>query len=221
MDLNNAAIIVFQLAVLLFSIMIHEVSHGAVALYLGDDTAKRLGRLTLNPIKHLDPFGSIILPLLLSIPLFFGGSSVIVGWAKPVPYNPYNLKNPKKGAAIIGAAGPASNLILATVFALMLHLPLTFGIGGEMLILAFSLIVLLNLLLAIFNLVPIPPLDGSKILFALLPNSWSNIQRTLEVHGFLLIILFILFGLPLLRTVVFFIFGLLLFLTGAPPNLPL
>lgn len=214
MDPNTVVLIVFQLVILLFSIMIHEISHGAVALYLGDDTAKRLGRLTLNPVKHIDPFGSVILPLILAIPLFFGMPSVIVGWAKPVPYNPFNLKNPKKGAALIGAAGPLSNILLAIVFTLALHLPVSFGIGGQTLILAFSLIILLNLLLAVFNLLPIPPLDGSKLLFALLPESWTGVQRALEINGLFLLLLFIIFGLPLLRLVVFVVFGLLLGLAG-------
>lgn len=219
MEISGAPIIIFQLAVLLFSIMIHEVAHGAVALYLGDDTAKRLGRLTLNPLKHIDPFGSVILPLILAIPLFFGGSSIIVGWAKPVPYNPYNLKNPKKGAALIGAAGPISNLIIAVTFALLLHIPL--AINNEPLTLAFSLIVLLNILLAIFNLVPIPPLDGSKVLFALLPASYERVQRILEVNGLLLLLAFILFGLPLLRGIVFLFFNLLLLIVGIGLDSPL
>ncbi|MFH1759130.1 MAG: site-2 protease family protein [Patescibacteria group bacterium] len=216
-----ATLLIFQLIVLLFSIMIHEISHGAVALYLGDDTAKRLGRLTLNPLKHLDPFGSIIVPLILAIPILLGGSSIIIGWAKPVPYNPYNLADPKKGAAIIGAAGPISNIFLATVFALLLHLPVTFGIGGEMLMTAFSIIVLLNILLAVFNLVPFPPLDGSKILFAFLPHSAAHIQATLERYGFFFIIFFILFLLPVLQAVVFFVFNILLLLVGIGPNLPI
>ncbi len=219
MEVNTTALIIFQLAVLLFSIIIHEVSHGAVALYLGDDTAKRLGRLTLNPLKHLDPFGSIILPLVLSIPLWFGGTSIIVGWAKPVPYNPYNLKDPKKGAAIIGAAGPISNLIIAVTFALLLHIPL--ALGNQTLILAFSLIILLNILLAIFNLVPIPPLDGSKIFFAILPASSLRVQRFLEINGLFLLLAFIIFGLPLLRAVVFVVFNLLLFVTGIKLDAPL
>jgi len=218
MDSNAIVLIAFQLVVLLFSIMVHEISHGAMALYLGDDTAKRLGRLTLNPAKHIDPFGSIILPLILAIPLLFGLPSVVIGWAKPVPYNPYNLKNPKKGAALIGAAGPISNIILAVIFAFALYLPLNFGIGGQTLVVAFSLIVLLNLLLAIFNLIPIPPLDGSKLLFALMPRSWAGIERALQINGFLLLILFIIFGLPILRFVVFAVFGVVLWLVGVDPG---
>lgn len=214
MDTNTIVLIVFQLVVLLFSIMIHEVSHGAMALYLGDDTAKKLGRLTLNPAKHIDPFGSIILPMILAIPLFFGIPSIIIGWAKPVPYNPYNLRDPKKGAALIGAAGPLSNIFLAVIFAFLLYLPISFGIGGATLITAFSLIILLNLLLAVFNLIPIPPLDGSKLLFAVLPRSWEGLERVLQINGFFILILFIVFGLPILRTVVYIIFAALLWLVG-------
>lgn len=203
--------IVFQLVVLLFSIIIHEVSHGAMALYLGDETAKRLGRLTLNPLKHIDPIGSLLLPLIL----FLAGSRVIFGWAKPVPYNPYNLPNPRRGAALIGAAGPVSNLILAIIFALLLHLPLTWNVGGEVLVAAFGLIVLLNLLLAFFNLVPIPPLDGSKLLFALFPNLSFKAQRFLEIYGFFILLIFLfLGGLNFIWSVISVVFDLLMAVVG-------
>ena len=214
MDTSFIVIIAFQLAVLLFSIMIHEVSHGAVALYLGDDTAKRLGRLTLNPLKHIDPVGSILLPLLL---VLFNGP-VIFGWAKPVPYNPYNLKNPKRAAAIIAAAGPLSNIVIAVIFSLLLYIPLLMG-ASTMLIAAFGFIILINLLLAIFNLVPIPPLDGSKLLFALLPNMSFKFQRFLEMYGFFFLILFIFLGLRYLFGFVLLVFALLLTLVGIDPNI--
>ena len=220
MDPNQVFIVIFQLVVLIFSIIIHEVSHGAMALYLGDDTAKRLGRLTLNPLKHIDPFGSVILPLILAIPLFFGGSSIIVGWAKPVPYNPNNLKNPRTGAGLIGAAGPLANVLIAVIFAVLLHVPVTFGFDGG-LSLAFSLIILLNLLLAIFNLVPIPPLDGSKVLFALLPESFRSWERVLEIYGIWLLLLLIFFAFPIIRLIVLILFNLLLFLVGIRLDLPI
>lgn len=205
--------IFFQLVVLIFSIMIHEISHGAMALYLGDDTAKRLGRLTLNPLKHLDPFGSVILPLILVV----FHSPVLIGWAKPVPYNPYNLKNPQKGAALIGAAGPVVNIIIAVVFALLLHIPL--ALNSSTAVAAFGVIILLNLLLAIFNLVPIPPLDGSKVLFALLPASWTQVQRFLEINGILVLLLFIFLGLRFLFGLVLIMFALLLALAGIDAEL--
>lgn len=199
------SIIIFQLVVLIFSVMVHEVAHGAVAYYLGDDTAYRMGRLTLNPIKHIDPFGSIILPALLSIPILFGARPIIVGWAKPVPYDPRYLKNPARGAALIAFAGPASNIIVAAVFTLALK----FIAGGAApalsllsgLAMAFQFIILINLMLAIFNLVPIPPLDGSKILAAVLPAR-SDVLAFLERNSLLLLLFFIVFGLSFVQTIV-------------------
>jgi len=205
-------LLIFQLAVLIFSIMIHEISHGAVAFYLGDDTAKKAGRLTLNPLKHLDPFGSIILPAILAIPLLFGARSIIVGWAKPVPYDPRNLKNPKMGAGLIALAGPVSNLIIAVVFALLLRLAT--GWGNPALILAFQVIILLNLVLAIFNLFPIPPLDGSKILYWLLPEKQQGIVYFLERNALILILALIIFGLPLLHVILAVVYSALLRLVG-------
>ena len=205
-------LLIFQLAVLIFSIMVHEISHGAVAFYLGDDTAKKAGRLTLNPLKHLDPIGSILLPAILAIPLLFGMRSIIVGWAKPVPYDPRNLKNPKTGAGLIALAGPASNLIIAVVFALLLRLAT--GWGNPALLLAFEIIVLLNLLLAIFNLFPIPPLDGSKILYWLLPEKQRGIVYFLERNALILILALIIFGLPLLQVILAVVYSALLRLVG-------
>jgi len=187
-------IVIFQLIVLLFSVMVHEVSHGAVALKLGDETAKKADRLTLNPLKHLDPIGSFILPL--SIFLFTGGR-MIFGWAKPVPYDPRNLKDPRIGAGIIGAAGPASNFVLAIVFGLIIRLLLPYQAAPniEALTDLFSVVVFINLLLGVFNLLPLPPLDGSNILFALLPSQWAEIRRFLLIYGFwiLLFVIFFLF----------------------------
>lgn len=204
MDVLNA---IFQIVILIFSVVVHEVSHGVVANRLGDPTAKYAGRLTLNPLKHLDPFGSVILPILT---FMFGG--FIFGWARPVPYNPNNLRDPKRGAGLIGAAGPISNALIATVFALVLRfnfpalLPETLA-AGFVQILVF--IILINLILAIFNLVPIPPLDGSKVLFAFLPNRYGNIQMFLERWGLFLIILFLFFFAQILLPIVGFLFKLL------------
>lgn len=200
-------IVFFQIIILLFSVVIHEVSHGVVAERLGDPTARLAGRLTLNPLKHLDPFGSVILPLLLS--LIPGG--IVFGWAKPVPYNPYNLKNPEKGGALIAAAGPLSNLTLALVFAffyrvldfLPLSASLAYGLASF-----FSAIVLINILLAIFNLVPIPPLDGSKLLFAILPRAAANFKMNLERYGFILVVVFIFFGFRLIQPIIFWLYRL-------------
>ena len=205
--------LIFQLIVLIFSIMIHEISHGAMALRLGDNTAKRLGRLTLNPLKHLDPVGSVILPLML---ILFN-SPILIGWAKPVPYNPYNLKNPKKGAALIGIAGPLSNITIAAVFSVILSFSKTLGMSSTLMA-AIGVIILINLLLAIFNMVPIPPLDGSKLLFALFPRSWFKVQMIMERNGFLFLILFLFLGLKYLWMAVMIVFVALLVIIGVDPN---
>ncbi len=195
---------IFELAVFLFSVVVHEISHGYVAERLGDPTARLSGRLTLNPVKHLDPFGSVVLPLLLSIPALFGQPAIIFGWAKPVPYNPLNLKNPKAGAGIIAAAGPLSNFLLAGVFGVLLRLLPPENVP---LAVVFALIIYINVLLGVFNLVPIPPLDGSKVLFALLPPSEAarRLMFFLERYGMFLVLLFIFFGfqliIPIIQTV--------------------
>lgn len=183
-----AALTIFSLIVLLFSVVVHEVSHGTAAFYLGDPTAKNAGRLTLNPLKHLDPFGSVILPLLLL--LFTMGRGPVFGWARPVPINPYNFRNPKWDSAKVALAGPSSNFLVALVFGLAVRfLPLPFSLS-----VAFSIIVILNLLLAVFNLMPIPPLDGSHLLFTVLPESARNIRMFLSRFGMLILIFFIFFG---------------------------
>ncbi len=178
---------IFQIAILIFSIVIHEVSHGAVAYALGDPTAKNEGRLTLNPISHLDFFGSILLPLIM-----YMSAGFILGWAKPVPYNPYNLKNQKYGPALVGIAGPVSNFLVALVFGILIRFSGVLNLPEAFLQIAFF-IVFLNLILAVFNLVPIPPLDGSKILFALLPARSIEFQATLERYGIFILLIFIFF----------------------------
>ena len=194
-------IIIFSLIILLFSIVIHEVSHGQVAYYLGDPTAKYAGRLTLNPIKHLDPFGSIILPLFLVITR----SPFIIGWAKPVPINPYNFKNPKWDNVKVAIAGPGANLFIALFFgSLVRFFPLL-----SALLPLFSLIIGYNLLLAIFNLIPIPPLDGSHILFNLLPERAYQVKKFLRQYGTLLLLLFLFFGINLLDPLISFLYQLI------------
>lgn len=214
--MDSAIQFVFQIIILIFSVVIHEVSHGYAALALGDKTAQYAGRLTLNPLKHLEPFGSIILPTLSYI---LGG--FIFGWAKPVPYNPYELRNQKWGPAVVGAAGPGANIALALIFGLLIRfLPgLADGVSGAF-ILNFmtiaSTIALLNLVLAFFNLVPIPPLDGSKILFSVLPYQWRGLEFFLEQYGLFLLLLFIFFFAQWLLPVVLFFFRLI---TGTFPFL--
>lgn len=155
---------IVMLVVLILSIVLHEVAHGYAAFKLGDPTAKLQGRLTLNPIPHLDPMMSIILPGLL----FFSGSPFLFGAAKPVPYNPYNFTDQKYGEAKVAAAGPAANILIAVVFAFLIRFSDLLSLPDTFIQLSFGIIVL-NVFLAFFNLLPIPPLDGSKILPVFLP----------------------------------------------------
>lgn len=184
-------ITIFFLAVLLFSVIAHELAHGYTAFLLGDPTAKYAGRLTFNPIRHLDLFGSVILPLVL----FIGGSQILVGWAKPVPINPYNLKDQRWGALKVAISGPVSNLAVAVFFGLILRfIPAGFFIAAPGLLLIFAFIVWINIILAIFNLLPIPPLDGSWILFNLLPRSLWAVKLFLQQYGILILIALVFFG---------------------------
>ncbi len=180
--------IIFYIVILLMSVVIHEVAHGYMALYFGDKTAKNLGRLTLNPIPHLDMFGSILLPFLLVIT----NAPFLIGWAKPVPYNPENLRDQKKGTLAVASAGIIVNLILAIFFGLALRFILPY-FPNEDFIFITSTIVLINLALALFNLTPIPPLDGSKILLTLLPASFYKIANFIEDYALFLFLIFVFF----------------------------
>ena len=175
----------FFLVVLILSAIIHEYAHGWVADRLGDPTARLSGRLTLNPIPHIDPIGTILLPALL----LFSNLGVFFAYAKPVPVNPHNLRNPKVGGGLVAFAGPAANFAVALVLGSLVRAlpPLPFSH-------ALQIIVYANLLLGVFNLIPIPPLDGSKVLFALLPDSLRPLQVFLETYGiFLLLVLMLSF----------------------------
>lgn len=179
---------IFSLIILLFSVIIHEVAHGYAALMQGDKTAEYEGRLTLNPIPHIDPVGTVLLPLLS---LSLGG--FLFGWAKPVPYNPYNLRNQRWGEAIVAAAGPLSNILLAVIFGLIIRFYV--APNGEFdsgLALLSDVIVKVNIVLAVFNLMPIPPLDGSKILSSILPAGFMRVRASVERFGFLGVIVFLL-----------------------------
>ena len=180
---TNALFAVFEGLILIFSIVIHEVSHGYMAERLGDPTARLAGRLTLNPLVHIDPLGSIILPLLT-----FFTTGTVFGWAKPVPYNPYNLRNGRRGELMVAFAGPLSNLSIAVIFSILIRIGTAYGTFGDSAIQIFAVVVLVNIALAIFNLIPIPPLDGSKILFSLLPLHYSGIRTFLERYSLILII---------------------------------
>ncbi|HEY0907834.1 MAG TPA: site-2 protease family protein [Candidatus Paceibacterota bacterium] len=197
---------IFSLIILLFSVVIHEVAHGYAALYLGDRTAEYEGRLTLNPIRHIDLVGTIILP---AVSLMLPGG-FIFGWAKPVPYNPYNLRNRRWGEAIVAAAGPLSNIALATIFGLIIRFYLVPQgmISGPMGQLC-AIIVLVNVTLAIFNLVPIPPLDGSKILTSVLPARFMNLRNRIENFGFLGVFIFLLFIWQFFAPLIPWLFGVI------------
>jgi Zn-dependent protease len=181
----------------LFSIVIHEVSHGWMASKLGDDTAKNMGRLTLNPLVHIDPIGTIILPFIMII---LGGP--VFGWAKPVPFNPYNFNprvNRRNGIMWVGIAGPASNFTIAFVASFVLVFSERFlsGLPALLYISIFQLaqvLVLINLILGFFNLIPIPPLDGSKVLMRFLPQRLELQYLKLERYGMLILILILATG---------------------------
>lgn len=192
MDITQIALIV----TLIISVILHEVAHGYAANWLGDPTARLGGRLSINPLIHIDPFMSVILPTLLIL----SGSPFLFGAAKPVPYNPYNFTNQKWGEAIVAIAGPLTNIALAIIFAIIIRFSdsLSF-ITPAFMTLAFQ-VVLLNLFLAFFNLVPIPPLDGSKILPNFLPRTlryqYEGLRHTLEHNialGFVVVIIVFMF----------------------------
>jgi Zn-dependent protease len=173
--------------VLLFSVIIHEVAHGYVAWLNGDPTARLSGRITLNPIPHIDPIGTILLPLLLLVT----HAGVIFGWARPVPVNPSYFRNYRLGEVTCSFAGPASNLLLAVLFAYLLR----FKLGGPGLVLLAYYGCTINIFLALFNLLPIPPLDGSHLVAAFLPSRLLQLYRYLEPVGFIIILLLFYTGL--------------------------
>ena len=200
-------IFIFIILILLCSIVIHEVSHGLMADYLGDPTAKLAGRLTLNPLKHLDPIGSVFVPLILII----SKVGIVFGWAKPVPINPFNLRDKVYGQAKVAIAGPLANILIALIFGIALRfLPFLFSAQiGTNLIIIFSYIVWINLILAIFNLLPIPPLDGSHILFTFLPERFDNLKMFLIQYQLFILIFFFFFCLHLIIPLVNWIFYLI------------
>lgn len=179
--------IIIIFVILIFSAIVHEVSHGLAAERLGDSTARDEGRITLNPIPHIDPMSSILLPAFLLLV----GSPIIFGAAKPVPVNFNNLRHPKSGMALVSLVGPLSNFLLAILCVIPIKLGLVNSISGPILIQA----VLLNIVLGTFNLIPIPPLDGSKILASLAPDEWMYKILSWERYGFILVIVFLYLGL--------------------------
>ncbi len=195
----------FGFVVFIYSVVIHEVSHGFAAQALGDDTARVMGRLSLNPFKHIDLFGSIILPLLLFL---IPGNPFVFGYAKPVPYEPRNLRDQKYGPIKVALAGPAANLVLALAFGLTLRFfpdSLPVGLMPQL----FSMIVAINLVLAVFNLFPVPPLDGHWVLVTLLPQRYHAFKTFLYKYSVFLFVLFIIFVYPLIFPVIPWLFRLI------------
>lgn len=175
---------IITLTILIISIVAHEVAHGVAALWQGDPTAKYAGRLTLNPIPHIDMVGSIIVPFLCVI----SGSGILFGWAKPVPINPYNFRNQRWGEALVAGAGPMINIIFALIFAGLIRI---YDFGANFTELAIGIIVI-NVVLAMFNLIPIPPLDGSKILFSIIPQKYYRFKTWVEQKGFIISLIVVL-----------------------------
>lgn len=178
-----------SIPIFVLAIVVHEVAHGWIAYKLGDSTAKDLGRLTLNPLAHIDPIGTVILPLLL----IMTNSPVVFGWAKPVPINFHNLRNPKRDIISVGLAGPLANITFAFILAASFRL-FSFLRGPFLTEMIFSGI-LINIVLAAFNLIPIPPLDGSRILFGLLPYPLAVRYMKIESYGFIILFILLWFGL--------------------------
>jgi len=197
---------IFFLIILIFSIIIHEIAHGYMAEWFGDPTARLAGRLTLNPVPHIDPLGSIILPALM---LVGSGGSFAFGWAKPVPYNPYNLRNFKWGTILVGIAGVAANLLLALIFGLMLRYNVELGIAPGPFADMLSTIVYLNIVLAVFNMIPFPPLDGAKVLFTLLPYRFQQIHDYLEANWLIFIVFVVFFASYIISPISSLLFALI------------
>ncbi|HLE41449.1 MAG TPA: site-2 protease family protein [Nitrospirota bacterium] len=205
---------------LVFAIVFHEVAHGWVANKLGDPTARNMGRLTLNPLRHIDPFGTVIMPLLL---LLLTDGRFVFGYAKPVPINPYNFKDPKKGMALSSLAGPGVNMIMAMSFAFVLRFVMP-ALEGPIpkpawdwfavpvaLMLGYGVIV--NVVLAVLNMIPVPPLDGSRIVYWLLPDRQAAAYYRLERFGMLILLALLGTGIiarvitPIIRPILFFLLG--------------
>lgn len=201
-------ILIFLIAILVMSVVIHEVSHGYVAEMLGDSTARFAGRLTLNPWNHFDMVGSFIVPVLMYVSTGF-----VFGWAKPVPYNPYNLKNQKWGPGLVAAAGPVANLGIALVFGTIVRLNGALGLPSTFVDISIY-IISLNIILAVFNMVPISPLDGSKVLAVFVPYKYMHIMHSLEKYSLPILLVFVFIGWRLIEPVIDFLFRLITGLHG-------
>jgi Zn-dependent protease len=194
----------FYFVVLIFSIIVHEVAHGLVAEQEGDPTARMLGRITLNPLKHIDWLGSVILPAILIL----SGTNFIVGWAKPVPYNSENLRNGRKSEAKVSVAGIIVNVSIALFFGIAIRILMAFHVGTLALIDGASIIVLINIVLALFNSIPLAPLDGFRFLSSVLPLKAMPVMRKIEQFSLPLLVIFIIFGWNVVAPFAFKIFSL-------------
>ena len=180
-----------MIPVLLFSVITHEVAHGYVAYLCGDNTAKQQGRLTFNPLPHIDLFGTIIFPFILIITK----APILFGWAKPVPVNPYNLRNPRRHHLYVSMAGIISNLVLACACTIIYGFYINSFQPNAMddpVVLMLNFGIQINLILAVFNLLPIPPLDGSWILYHILPNELANLYKKIFPFGFIILIILLM-----------------------------
>lgn len=219
-ELNTIQKIAVMAPPLIFAIVLHEVAHGWIANKLGDHTARDMGRLTLNPIPHIDLFGTIIMPLLL---FFLTNGRMVFGYAKPVPINPYNFRDPKKGMAISSIAGPSINILMAIAFSFLLRVVMP-AVEGSLpkqswewfampLALMFGYGVIINVVLAVLNMIPIPPLDGSRVVYWLLPHRQAAVYYRLEPYGTLILMLLIGLGVlgrimtPIIRPILMLLLG--------------
>ncbi len=184
------------------SIVIHELAYGYTAELLGDPTPRLQGRLTLNPLRHLELFGSVIVPIITSLAGF------AFGWAKPIEWNPYNVKNRRIGELLISLAGPGANLLIATVFGMVIR----FGVNTlpQSFIMISVYIVMINITLAVFNLIPIPPLDGSKVLFSLMPAKYFYVREWIEKYSIVLILVLVVFLWKYFEPIIPFLFNFII-----------
>ncbi len=186
--MNDTVTQIASIAIIILSVVAHEVSHGYMALWFGDRTAELAHRLTLNPLRHVDLVGTILVPAILII----SGSPFPFGWARPVPYNENNLSNKRWGTLAVASAGILANLLIAFIFGMVFRIGVAFGFANDAFLYIVSIIILANIGLAFFNLLPVPPLDGSKILFSLLPQSLRGVRDTLERSGFILVFILVI-----------------------------